>query len=440
MEGVHFRLDLLDVPRARFPRGCGQHQRSLGFRSRAARAHRHARAAGRAACRPRDRALRRTSRGRRPGVRRLHDAAHRVAPHRDGAWAFGADAGPSRRAAGRPPRPDRPARRRRGRVPRGPLRAAADLHTAEGCALARLRRRCSTSPTASGRDAGAPRAPARCRLVIDLDRVPLADGATLEDLAFGEDSELLAATPDPLDFAVIGRCEDGSGVKLPPERRAGRARRPGPLPQLTKPCAAHAPQRRRHWPARARPRRRAQKRWRLRAEHLRLRPPRRLDEDHRRDREHAVATSRSVCSVDVELREPDAIAGASSSDSRIGSTAPHGPHQGAQKSTTRARRPRAPLEGLIVDLEHLNRSRTRPGQNPPRRAASRSTGTFHIASRTIARLIFDFPCSGRRTGSAPRRRGTRAQRAVRGLDLERVAARLDRVEVDRLQHARGGST
>ena len=54
-----------------------------------------------------------------------------------------------------------------------------------------------------------------CRLVIDLDLVPLAEGATRADLEFGEDYELLAATPDPLDFTVIGRCEEGSGVNVP---------------------------------------------------------------------------------------------------------------------------------------------------------------------------------------------------------------------------------
>jgi thiamine-monophosphate kinase len=53
-----------------------------------------------------------------------------------------------------------------------------------------------------------------CRLVIDLERVPLAEGATRADLEFGEDYELLAATPDPLDFPVIGRCEEGSGVNV----------------------------------------------------------------------------------------------------------------------------------------------------------------------------------------------------------------------------------
>ena len=51
-----------------------------------------------------------------------------------------------------------------------------------------------------------------CRVVIDLDAVPLA--GTLDDLGFGEDFELLAATADPLDFAVIGRCERGEGVVL----------------------------------------------------------------------------------------------------------------------------------------------------------------------------------------------------------------------------------
>ena len=36
----------------------------------------------------------------------------------------------------------------------------------------------------------------------------------LDDLGFGEDFELLAATPDPIGFAVIGSCEAGEGVVL----------------------------------------------------------------------------------------------------------------------------------------------------------------------------------------------------------------------------------
>ena len=51
-----------------------------------------------------------------------------------------------------------------------------------------------------------------CRLAIELDTVPLAEGATLDDLGFGEDYELLAAVDEPGRFAVIGRCEEGEGV------------------------------------------------------------------------------------------------------------------------------------------------------------------------------------------------------------------------------------
>jgi thiamine-monophosphate kinase len=51
-----------------------------------------------------------------------------------------------------------------------------------------------------------------CRLAIELERVPLA--GELEDLGFGEDYELLAATPNPLGFTAIGCCEPGEGVEL----------------------------------------------------------------------------------------------------------------------------------------------------------------------------------------------------------------------------------
>jgi thiamine-monophosphate kinase len=51
-----------------------------------------------------------------------------------------------------------------------------------------------------------------CRIEIALESVPLADGATIEDLAFGEDYELLAAVERPGRFAVVGRCREGEGV------------------------------------------------------------------------------------------------------------------------------------------------------------------------------------------------------------------------------------
>lgn len=50
------------------------------------------------------------------------------------------------------------------------------------------------------------------RCVIDLDEVPLAAGATIDDLGFGEDFELLAAVDDPGGRPVVGRVEAGAGV------------------------------------------------------------------------------------------------------------------------------------------------------------------------------------------------------------------------------------
>ena len=52
------------------------------------------------------------------------------------------------------------------------------------------------------------------QIAIELERVPLAPGAELDDLGFGEDYELLATTPDPLGFSVIGRVEAGEGVEI----------------------------------------------------------------------------------------------------------------------------------------------------------------------------------------------------------------------------------
>ena len=57
------------------------------------------------------------------------------------------------------------------------------------------------------------------RCVIELDRVPLADGATIDDLGFGEDYELLAAVPkgQPAHVytcAIVGFVESGNGVDL----------------------------------------------------------------------------------------------------------------------------------------------------------------------------------------------------------------------------------
>jgi thiamine-monophosphate kinase len=54
-----------------------------------------------------------------------------------------------------------------------------------------------------------------CAVVVELERVPLASGAELRDLGFGEDYELLAAVEAAGGrFAPIGRCEGGSGVRF----------------------------------------------------------------------------------------------------------------------------------------------------------------------------------------------------------------------------------
>ena len=53
-----------------------------------------------------------------------------------------------------------------------------------------------------------------CRVVVELERVPLADGAELADVGFGEDYELLAAVAGAGRFTAIGTCEAGEGVVL----------------------------------------------------------------------------------------------------------------------------------------------------------------------------------------------------------------------------------
>ncbi|HEY2327891.1 MAG TPA: thiamine-phosphate kinase [Gaiellaceae bacterium] len=88
------------------------------------------------------------------------------------------------------------------------------LRLAEGRALARRAHALLDISDGIAVDAGhiASRSGVRC--VIELDRVPLAPGATIDHLGFGEDFELLAAVDKPGEFAVVGRVEEGSGVEV----------------------------------------------------------------------------------------------------------------------------------------------------------------------------------------------------------------------------------
>ena len=97
---------------------------------------------------------------------------------------------------------------RRGELIRPPIRLE------EGRALAAHAHALIDISDGIARDAAHISDRSRCRVVVDLDRIQLAKGATVDDLGFGEDYELLAAVADPGPFMPIGRCEVGDGVAL----------------------------------------------------------------------------------------------------------------------------------------------------------------------------------------------------------------------------------
>ena len=87
------------------------------------------------------------------------------------------------------------------------------IRTAEGKALAERAHAMLDISDGLDQDLGHLAARSGVRCVVELERVPLGEGASIEDLGFGEDYELLAAVASET-FHVIGRCEQGEGVQL----------------------------------------------------------------------------------------------------------------------------------------------------------------------------------------------------------------------------------
>ena len=86
----------------------------------------------------------------------------------------------------------------RGRPPSRRRRPCADRHLGRAGGRCRPPRRAAPAAGSSSTWSRCHSRPAR----------------RVEDLGFGEDYELLAATPDPLELPVIGRCVEGEGVEI----------------------------------------------------------------------------------------------------------------------------------------------------------------------------------------------------------------------------------
>ncbi len=111
-----------------------------------------------------------------------------------------------------------------------------------------------------------------------------------------------------------------------------------------------------------------------------------LEEDHGRDREDVEATCHLGLSSTFSFTNVTRSPCSSAMSARIGPTTRHGPHQGAQKSTTTGRSAWSdlPLEVGVCDFgKSCHEDHYTQGQRRPRMAAKRSAGTRQTASATI---------------------------------------------------------
>ena len=105
-----------------------------------------------------------------------------------------------------------------------------------------------------------------------------------------------------------------------------------------------------------------------------------VEQDRGRDREHAVAGPRSRSSRRCRASRTRRRSCSAASCSRTGSTARHGPHHGAQKSTTTGP---SPWSTSCSKLASVTSRTTRDATDGRRGRGSGAAGTFQIASSTI---------------------------------------------------------
>src|SRR5437588_9960818 len=127
------------------------------------------------------------------------------------------------------------------------------------------------------------------------------------------------------------------------------------------------------------------------------------------------------------LTKPTRSPCSASSSARIGSTALHGPHQGAQKSTTTGRP--APRTSASKLSSVTSRIAVTLHTGPQQGAAPDGLVKDRAAHLRVSALAV-----GERDRHLDHAEA-RALGAIGRLDLERVALRRDRVHVDRLQDA-----